>query len=146
MGGLKLDDDLDHAVRGVGEEPRRVTSLLDPRRFLERLPSTASSGELPLTSEEKLSGVSDVLTPSSCEESVTNDGKESESDIPLLYTEKGEDLEYQLKSADVTPSKSRWQQYLDAIWMLANVISTVVIVFLNKMQVLSPPDNSSLRR
>jgi hypothetical protein len=140
MGGLKLDDDLDHAVRGVGEEPRRVTSLLDPRRFLQRFPSTTSSGELPLTSEEKRSIVACVLTPS-CEESFTDDGKESESDIPLLYTEKGEDLEYQLKSADVTPSKSRWQKYLDAIWMLVNVVSTVVIVFLNKMQVLSPPRN-----
>lgn len=68
-------------------------------------------------------------------ESFTDDGKGSESGIPLLYTEKDEDLEHQLQGVDVTPSKSRWQQYLDAIWMLANVVSTVVIVFLNKMQV-----------
>ncbi|KAK5046159.1 hypothetical protein LTR84_008616 [Exophiala bonariae] len=71
-------------------------------------------------------------------ESFSDDGKESESGIPLLYTEKDEDLEHQYHSADVTLSKSRGQSYIDAIWMLVNVVSTVVIVFLNKI-VFSDP-------
>lgn len=137
MGDLNLDDDLDYALRGLGEESRRLTFHLEPRSFLQKFPSTRSSGELPLTSEAKHSTVTCPPTYSSSEDSFTYDGKDSEPDVPLLFTEKGEDLEYQPKSTDITPSKSRWQQYLDGIWMLVNVVSTVVIVFLNKMQVLS---------
>jgi len=105
-----------------------VTSFLDLPTSLKMISQpTSSSGELSSSSESKH------------EDSFSDEAEELQSLAPLLYTEKDEDLEFQFKGADVTPPKSRRQQYLDAIWMLVNVISTVVIVFLNKMQVLSRP-------
>jgi hypothetical protein len=48
--------------------------------------------------------------------------------------EKGEHLDLQSElNETASPKKSRWQHFVDVLWMLLNVFTTVTVVFLNKM-------------
>jgi hypothetical protein len=64
-----------------------------------------------------------------------DDGQDAESDTLLgVDPEKNAYQESQLGIEESPlPRKSHWQQCIDVLWMLLNVFSTVVIVFLNKM-------------